>query len=80
MNLIKWLNENKDLKLGKLKEEIKKEDIIIVKGPIYKMNKYIIGQRLHEVFPDNLIMSLPSEITLEKLDKKEMNRAGWFRK
>ena len=79
MNLIKWLEAGKDLKLGKLRAEIKKEDVIVVKGPSDKIDKYI-GEKLHEVFPDNLIMLLPSEITLEKLDEKKMNRAGWIRK
>jgi len=80
MNLIKWLKVNSDIKLGKLRAEIKKDDIIIVKGPTEKMGKYILGQRLRKIFPDNLIISIPSEITLEKLDEKEMNREGWIRK
>lgn len=79
MGIIKWLKTNSDLKLGKLKTEIEKEDVIVVKGPFDKMDKYI-GERLHKVLPGNLIIFLPSGITLERLDKKEMNRAGWIRK
>lgn len=79
MNLIKWLEIGKYMKLGKLRAEIIKEDIIVVKGPSDKIGKYI-GERLHKVFPDNLIILLPGEITLEKLDEREMNRAGWVRK
>ena len=79
MSLIKRLEAGKDIKLGKIRAEIKKEDIIVVRGPSDKMDKHI-GERLHEVFPDNLIMLLPSEITLEKLNEKEMNRAGWIRR
>jgi len=37
MSLIKWLKSSEDLKLGKLKAEIKKEDIIIVKDPSGKI-------------------------------------------
>jgi len=37
-------------------------------------------QALRKIFPDNLIILLPNEITLEKLDEREMNRAGWIRK
>jgi len=80
MRLIKWLGAGKDIKLGKIRAEIEKEDIIIVKGPSDKMDKYIIGERLHKIFPNNLIISLPSEVTLEKLNEKEMNKAGWIRK
>lgn len=80
MNLIEWLKMNSDIKLGKLRAKIQKDDIIIIKGPAEKMGKYILGQRLRKIFPDNLIISLPSEITLEKLDEREMNKAGWVRK
>ena len=79
MGIIKWLKTNSDLKLGKLKTEIEKEDVIVVKGPPDKMDKYI-GERLHKIFPNNLIIFLPGGITLEKLDEKEMSRAGWVRK
>ena len=78
MGIIKWLKTNKDLKLGKIKAEIKKDDIIVVRGLSNKIDKYI-GERLHKVFPDNLIIFLPEEITLEKLNEREMNRAGWIR-
>lgn len=78
MDIIKWLKTDSDIKLGKLKAEIKKKDIIVVKGLPNKMDKYI-GERLHKVFPDNLIIFLPDMVTLEKLDKREMNKAGWVR-
>jgi len=77
--IIKWLKSNNDLKLGKLKTEIEKEDVLVVKGPSDKIDKYI-GEKLHEVFPDNLIMLLPNGVALEKVNEEEMNRAGWIRK
>jgi len=79
MNLIKWLELGKNIKLGKLRAEIKRDDIIVVKGLSDRTDSRL-GERLHKVFPDNLIISLPGEVTLEKLDEREMNRAGWIRK
>jgi hypothetical protein len=79
MNLIKWLKINSDIKLGKLKTEIKKNDVIVVKGSPDKMDRYI-GERLHKVLPDNLIIFLPRGMTLEEVSEREMDKAGWIRK
>lgn len=82
MNLIKWLKINSDIKLGKLKMEIKKDDVIIIKSvsPIGDYIKKNFVDQWRKIFPDNLIIFLPEGITLEKLDEREMNRAGWIRK
>ncbi|MBA7639650.1 hypothetical protein ES703_47310 [subsurface metagenome] len=79
MNLIKWLEENSDMKLGKLKTEIKKSDIIVVKGPQNMMNKHVFRERLRRIFPDNLVILLGEGMNLEKLSEREMNKAGWIR-
>jgi len=82
MNLIKWLEVNSDITLGKLKTEFKKGDVIIIRALLgmaeYEINKFM--EQLHKIFPDNTIMYLSDGITLEKLGEKEMNRAGWIRK
>lgn len=82
MELIKWLKINSDIKLGKLKVEIKKDDVIIIKSvsPIGDYIKKRFVDQWRKIFPDNLIIFLPGEITLEKLNEREMNRAGWIRK
>ena len=79
MNLIKWLKVGRNIKIGKLKAEIKKEDII-VKDPSGNIKLHIIVQNLRKIFPDNLILLLSNEVILEKLDERKMNRAGWIRK
>lgn len=78
MDLIKWLEVNSNMKLGKLKTEIKKSDIIVVKGPPGIMNKQV-AERFRKVFPDNLIILFGEDMNLEKLSEREMNKAGWFR-
>lgn len=78
MNLIKWLKVNNDIKLGKLRAEIKKDDIVVVKGLSPTDSRF--GEQLHKIFPDNLIILLPPGATLEKLNEIEMNRVGWVRK
>lgn len=82
MNFIKWLEINSDIKLGKLKTEIKKDDVIVVKSvsDIGGCIRNRFMEELHKIFPDNLIIFIPNEIALEKLDEKAMNRAGWIRK
>jgi len=82
MNLIKWLKINGDIKLGKLKTEIKKDDVIVVKsisdiGDCVKKN---IVDQLRKIFPKNVIIFLIKDINLEYLDEREMNRAGWIRR
>jgi len=83
MGLIKWLKINEEFKkkirLGKLRAEIKKDDIIIIRGLFDKTDSRF-GEKLHKIFPDNLIVLLPNGIALEKVNEKEMNRAGWIRK
>ena len=82
MNLIKWLKINSDIKLGKLKMEIKKDDVIVVKS-ISGIGDYVkkdFVDQLRKVFPDNLIIFLAGDVNLEYLDEREMNRAGWVRK
>jgi len=81
MNLIKWLKINSDIKLGKLKIEIKKEDVIIVKS-LSGIGDYVkkgFVDQLRKIFPDNIIIFLAGDISLDYLDEKEMNRAGWIR-
>ena len=82
MNLIKWLKVNSDIKLGKLKTEIKKDDVIVVKsvsgiGDCVKKN---FVDQLRKIFPKNIIIFLIKDVNLEYLDEREMNRAGWVRK
>ncbi len=79
MSLIEWLESDKNIKLGKIRAGIKKDDIIIVKGLSDKTDSRF-GEQLHKIFLDNLIILLPNGVTLEKLDEREMNRAGWIRK
>jgi len=81
MNLIKWLKINSDIKLGKLKMKIKKDDVIVVRSVsiIGDCVKKIFVVRLHKIFPDNIIIFLAGDISLDYLDEKEMNRAGWIR-
>lgn len=79
MDLIKWLEVNSNMKLGKLKTEIKKNDIIVVKGPPDMMNEHVFRKRLHKVFPGNLVILLGEGMFLVKLSEREMNKAGWFR-
>lgn len=82
MNLIKWLKINNDIKLGKLKTEIKKDDVIVVKSvsPIGDYIKKKFVDQWRKIFPDNLIIFLAGDVNLEYLDEREMNRAGWYRK
>jgi len=82
MNFIKWLKVNSDIKLGKLKTEIKKDDVIVVKsvsdiGDCVKKN---FVDQLRKIFPKNIIIFLIKDINLEYMDEREMNRAGWIRK
>lgn len=81
MNLIKWLKINSDIKLGKLKTEIKKDDVIIVKsvsgiGDYVKKN---FVDQLRKIFPDNIIIFLIKDVNLYYLDEKQMRKAGWIR-
>jgi len=82
MSLIKWLKINSDIKLGKFKTGIKKGDVIVVKStsPIGDYIKKNFVDHWRKIFPDNLIIFLPNGITSEKLDEREMNKAGWIRK
>ena len=82
MNFIKWLKINSDIKLGKLKTEIKKDDVIVVRsvsgvGDYVKKN---FVDQLRKIFPDNIFIFLMGDVSLEYLDEREMNRAGWVRK
>lgn len=79
MDLIKWLEVNSNMKLGKLKTEIEKSDIIVVKGPQNIINKHGFRKRLRKIFHDNLIILLGEGMNLEKLSEREMNKAGWFK-
>lgn len=82
MNLIEWLKINSDIKLGKLKTEIKKDDVIVVKslsGIGDYVKKGFVGQ-LRKIFPDNIIILLAGDVSLDYLDEKEMNKMGWYRK
>ncbi|MBA7534908.1 hypothetical protein ES705_27158 [subsurface metagenome] len=82
MNLIKWLKINSDIKLGKLKTEIKEDDVIIVKS-ISDIDDYVkkrFTDQLHKIFPDNIIIFLIKDINLDCLDEREMNKIGWYRK
>jgi len=81
MNLIKWLKINSDIKLGKLKTGIKKDDVIVIKSvsPIGDYIKKNFVNQWRKIFPDNLIIFLAGDVNLEYLDEKEMNRAGWYR-
>jgi len=82
MNLIKWLKINSDIKLGKLKTEIKKDDVIVVKSASnigdYVSKRFV--DQLCKIFPDNVIISLIGDVSLDYLNEEEMNRAGWIRK
>jgi len=82
MNLIKWLKINSDIKLGKLKTEIKKDDVIVVKSVsvIGDCVKKGFVDQLRKIFPDNIIIFLAGDVSLDYVDEKEMNRAGWIRK
>jgi len=82
MNLIKWLKINRDIKLGKLKMEIKKNDVIVVKS-VSDIGDYVSKRfvdQLCKIFPDNIIISLIGDVSLDYLDEREMNRSGWVRK
>ena len=81
MNLIKWLKINSDIKLGKLKMKIKKDDVIVVRSIsiIGDCVKKPFVDQLRKIFPDNIIIFLAGDISLDYLDEKEMNRAGWVR-
>lgn len=78
MNFIEWLELGKNIRLGRLRADIKKDDIVIVKGLSPTNSRF--GERLHKIFPNNLIILLPPEAILEKLNEIEMNRFGWVRK
>ena len=78
MSLIKWLELDKNIRVGKLRADIKKDDIVIVKGLSPTDSRF--GEHLHKIFPDNLIILLPPGASLEKLNEIEMNRFGWIRK
>ena len=82
MNLIKWLKINSDIKLGKLKTEIKKDDVIVIKS-VSNIGNYVkkdFVDQLRKIFPDNIIIFLIKDVNLDYLDEREMNRAGWVRK
>ena len=82
MNLIKWLKVNSDIKLGKLKTKIKKGDVIVVKS-VSDIGDYVkkdFVDQLRKIFPDNIFIFLMGDVSLEYLDEREMNRAGWVRK
>jgi len=83
MNLIEWLSVGKDLKLGKLKMEIREKDVIVVKD-LYGHMDYDksknFAKRLLKMFPKNNIIFLSIGVSLAKLDEGEMNKAGWIRK
>jgi len=82
MNLIKWLKINSDIKLGKLRMEIKKDDVIVVKS-VSSIGNYVkkpFVDRLRKIFPDNIIIFIAGDVNLEYLNEREMNRAGWIRK
>ena len=81
MNLIKWLKINSDIKLGKLKMKIKKDDVIIVKS-VSNIGNYVkkpFVDQFRKIFPDNIIIFLAGDVSLDYLNEKEMNRAGWIR-
>jgi len=82
MNLIKWLKINSDIKLGKLKIEIKKDDVVVIKTSDRDINyadrKFM--EQLKEVFPDNLIIFISKKITLDRLNEEEMGEHGWYRR
>jgi len=82
MNLIKWLKINSDIKLGKLRTEIKKDDVIVVKSASnigdYVSKRFV--DKLCKIFPDNIIISLIGDVSLNYLNEEEMNRTGWIRK
>ncbi|MBA7550625.1 hypothetical protein ES705_43144 [subsurface metagenome] len=83
MNLIKWLSVGKDLKLGKLKMEIKEKDVIVVKdlyGHMDHDKSKNFARGLLKMFPKNNIIFLSIGVSLAKLDEGEMRNAGWFRK
>jgi len=82
MNLIKWLKINSDIKLGKLKMEIKKDDVIVIRS-VSSIGNYVkkpFVDQLHKIFPDNIIIFLAGDVSLDYLNEREMNRAGWYRK
>lgn len=82
MNLIKWLKINSDIKLGKLKAEINRDDVIVVKSVsgIGGSVRYRFADQLRKIFPDNIIIFLAGDVSLDYVDEREMNRAGWIRK
>lgn len=82
MNFIKWLKINSDIKLGILKREIKKDDVIVVKS-VSNIGNYVkkpFVDQLRKIFPDNIIIFLAGDISLDYLNEREMNRARWIRK
>ena len=82
MNLIKWLKINSNIKLGKLKTEINRDDVIVVKSVsgIGDSVRYRFADQLRKIFPDNIIIFLAGDVSLDYVDEREMNRAGWIRK
>jgi len=81
MNLIKWLKVNSDIKLGKLKMQIKKDDVIIIKSVSNIGNRVSkrFTDQLRKIFPGNTIIFLAGDVNLDYLDEREMNKAGWIR-
>lgn len=82
MNFIKWLKINSDIKLGKLKMEIKKDDVIVVKS-VFNIGNYVkkpFVDKLRKIFPDNIIIFITGDISLDYLNEREMDKAGWIRK
>lgn len=82
MNLVEWLKLNSNMKLGKLKTEIKKDDVIVVKS-VSDIGDYVSKRfvdQLCKIFPDNIIISLIGDVSLDYLNEEEMDRAGWIRK
>lgn len=81
MNLIKWLKVNSDIKLGKLKTEIKKDDVIVVRS-VSDIGNYVkkdFVDQLRKIFPDNIIIFLIKDVNLYYLDEKQMRKARWIR-
>ena len=82
MNLIKWLKINSDIKLGKLKMKIKKDDVIAIKS-VSNIGNYVkkpFVDQLRKIFPDNIIIFIAGDISLDYLNEREMGEAGWIRK
>lgn len=69
-----------------VEDEIKKlgpftrGQIVLVRGDVDNVDIHEIGLWLASTCDDPpLIVRLPSDVSLEVLDEKEMNEAGWYR-